>query len=376
MSLQAMSPDPAKRLILASNFQPDIDGFLSGNGLVAFGAPGSGKSNLLALLIEQVSRFHLPLVLLDTEGEAEDLLSALPRGVAADRDNLPDPDAILARGLQVVFDLKSYGEDFAAAGLALCELLTGLLRVASGQRPVDRVPCPIIMDEAALWLPRRTKQVAHLPTEVRTALMTTFERLGSQGRKYGLIPSYFTQYSSQIDADVVRGCGLRVLMKQTDPRDMKCYGDYLPMTSTLKATIQNFIPGEAIIIGVGDPLQVRFAEQKTKHPSHTPKVAAALAKFAPGQVPQQVAPKVVPHEEGRPSLVLTGKQLARMALSSAKAAATPEKMPTLLEKVFDLLDGNGRITVPQLAQATGVSVDAACIARQIWIEKRTPQSQR
>src|SRR5258708_2465567 len=266
-------------LQLAPDFCPDIDTLFDSNGLACFGIPGSGKSNFLSLLCEQYARYRVPQVLFDTENESKDLLSIFPRGVLADKNSLPDAHAILHTGLQVVFNLKSWEDDYEDAAFAICDLIEGLFRVAGDQAPIDRVPCAILMDEAATWLPHRKKSVSHLSKETKIMLLTIFEKLGARGRKYGLIPHYFTQFISQIDPDVVRPCAVRVLMKQVGPLDFKRYADFIPMTQGVKTTMQNFRPGEAIISGLGEPLPVRFYEQVTEHPSHTPKVQTALAKF-------------------------------------------------------------------------------------------------
>ncbi len=59
----ALASDPSKALRLSPTFQPDVD-LLTAEGLIAFGVKGSGKSNLLALLVEQLGRFLLPQLII------------------------------------------------------------------------------------------------------------------------------------------------------------------------------------------------------------------------------------------------------------------------------------------------------------------------
>src|SRR5713101_8103602 len=78
----AMASDPGKALRLAPTFQPDVD-LLTAEGLIAFGVKGSGKSILLALTTEQLGRFLLPQIIIDTEREQHSLINLLPHGVVA-----------------------------------------------------------------------------------------------------------------------------------------------------------------------------------------------------------------------------------------------------------------------------------------------------
>lgn len=264
-------------LYLAKNFQPDID-WLIENGVTCFGVKGSGKTNLLALLVEQLSRFLLPQVIFDTENEYESLLAALPHGILATIDRLPSAYEILTSGLQVVVSLQNVTPDSAA--MAMADLINDLFTVASSQAPHDRVPCVILLDEAAHWLPQ--KSVSHLSKEARAILLDAFSTLAARGRKFGLTPCFFTQQISQIHKDVIRQSGLHILMRQSLDVDIRRYGEYMAMTSARKLQIAAFGKGEAVIHGLPDGrvLHVRFYERSTAHTSHTPKARAAIAKFA------------------------------------------------------------------------------------------------
>src|SRR6266567_8312647 len=142
----ALASDPSKALRLAPTFQPDVD-LLTAEGLIAFGVKGSGKSNLLALLVEQLRRFFLPQIILDSEREYQSLVNLLPHGVLASGYD------IIHKGLQVILDLQSWETDEAAA-LAICQLVHELFTATTAQAPQERVPCVIHLDEAGYWLPQ------------------------------------------------------------------------------------------------------------------------------------------------------------------------------------------------------------------------------
>src|SRR5712692_3811186 len=120
--------DPGKALHLAGNFTPDVD-MLIAEGLIAFGVKGSGKSNLVARIAEQLGRFFLPQIILDTEHEYSSLVNLLPYGVIATANRCPSGYDILNKGLQVVVDMRSWETDEAAA-LAVVQLVGELFIAA------------------------------------------------------------------------------------------------------------------------------------------------------------------------------------------------------------------------------------------------------
>ena len=276
-SSMAMAEDHAQRLLLAPNFQPDID-LLIREGIAAFGVKGSGKSNLVALLIEQLARFFLPMVIFDTEGEYTSLVDFLPHGVLATAGHMPSGRDILEHGLQVVVDLKSFDCEDSAA-IAMTNLVWGLIHFAEKQDPADRIPCIVHLDEAAFWLPQRAAE--YLCKSNRDTLLDAFAILASRGRKYGLVPFLYTQQISQVHKSAIRQSGILILMRQMFDTDLKRYAEYFPLDADRKEQIRAFPVGKAVIIlPDGTCPLVQFNERATVHTSHTPKAMRAVARFA------------------------------------------------------------------------------------------------
>jgi hypothetical protein len=265
-------------LHLANNFQPDIDTILS-EGLACYGIKGSGKTNVAALLAEQVARYYIPLVIFDLENEYSSLLNVLPNGVLADAHRIPSGYDVLEKGLQVVINLRSWDSD-AAAALAMVQLIGELRMAAANQAPQDRVPCLLILDEAQYWLPQT--KVAHLDKEIVTLLRDEFSVLSTRGRKLGLTPAYFTQRISEINKGVVSQAGIQILMRQTLDRDINRYFEYLSSRNTAKtrAVIRSFRRGESVVcFPDGTQLHTVFYPRSTQHVSNAPRAAAAVRKF-------------------------------------------------------------------------------------------------
>ncbi|MFL5624278.1 MAG: hypothetical protein ACJ788_01620 [Ktedonobacteraceae bacterium] len=274
----ATASDPGKTLLLAETFQPDVDMLVS-EGVISFGVKGSGKSNLVGLMAEQLGRFFLPQLILDTEREYQSLVNTLPHGVIASANRCPSGYDILHKGLQVVVDLRSWDTD-EAAGLAMCQLINELFTVSNAQDPQDRVPCIIHLDEASYWLPQEA--VTYLSRETRKALADAFHKLASRGRKQGLTPFLYTQSISEVSKQAIRQSGIKVLMRQTLDNDLSRYAEYIRnCTPRTKKAIQSFTSGKAIVIlPDGGQHVIQLYERESEHTSHTPRTQAALAKFA------------------------------------------------------------------------------------------------
>lgn len=371
-STLAIGADPAQRLLLARNFQPDVDMLLS-EGLNAFGVPGSGKSNLVSLLCEQLGRFSLPQLIIDTDGEYRKLINALPHGIIASANRCPSGYDILHKGLQVVLDLSTWHSEEAAA-LALVQLMNELFKVASEMFAAgEAVPCAIHLDEGSYWLPQG--QVDYLSKDTRKALYTVFQRLVNRGRKVGLVPFIYTQFISQINKDVIRRGGVLVLMRQTLDVDLRRYGEFLPnFDDERREMVRAFPTGKAaVVLPDGSCPLVRFYRCRTEHASATPRVRAAIAKFAgisvdlnslklrdldaatPAPAPEQPAP----HTPKR-----------RPARRSKPARTTT--VPTVKQRTYALLRKNQDMTGGDLAAVLGCSRSAAVQYRREFLKKHAP----
>lgn len=368
----AMANDPAQRLHLAKNFQPDID-LLIKEGVAAFGIKGSGKSNLVGLLLEQLSRFFLPQVIFDTEGEFISLLETFPHGVLATAKHIPTGKDILTNGLQVVVDLRSFDCEDSAA-IAMGNLVWQLLEFAGKQDPQDRVPCIVHMDESGFWLPQRAPEYLLKPN--RDSLLDAFSILASRGRKYGLVPFLYTQQISQIHKSVIRQSGLLILMRQTFDTDLKRYGEYFPLTAERKEKIRSFPVGKAVIVMPDGSLPVvQFNERATTHTSHTPKAIRAVAKFAHMDFTYTIPTEPVPdglisfeeQKEKRGAKIQSLNPLSTDVLNKIVLLCTKNQPPT----IRDLTRYLKSLTKEQIQQVVKEMVES-----DVLVEKKSSHGVR
>jgi hypothetical protein len=358
-STLAIAGDPGKALQLAPNFQPDIDTLVS-EGMIAFGVKGSGKSSLAARTAEQIGRFFLPQIILDTEREYQSLINLLPHGIIATANRCPSGYDILHRGLQVVLDLRSWETDEAAA-LAVVQIVNELFTVANAQAPQDRVPCVIHLDEAAYWIPQEA-----------VPYLSKATRLASRGRKLGLTPFLYAQSISEVGKPAIRQAGIKVLMRQTLDIDLNRYCEYIKGQPTrIKKAVQAFPQGKAVVLlPDGTQQVVQFYERVSAHPSHTPRSQAALAKFAATAVDldalamRDFTTAAAP-AQAEPTL-RRGRDKSGPEPKEEKRSQTgkPKHAPLIRDRIYTLLQLNPDYTSRQLAALVGCPQNTAQICRK------------
>lgn len=267
---------------LAENLCVSPDVVINGNGIAGFGLPGSGKTGILARILEQASQFHVPIVCFDKEGDLTSAVGCFPRGVLGTFQNCPSGTDVLKYGLQVVYDLPSW-PSLEAAGQTIAHIVRQLLREGEALPYAERVPLLIALDEAEYWLPQKRGEA--LSEETYATLYDAFHELATIGRKRGPTPALFTQQIAMLHKDVLAP-GLFIFGRQTLDTCLKRYMEYLvPMgdltEKQFKQRITRLSPGKAIVkLPGGGQKVVQFYKRESVHVSHTPSVQAAMNKYA------------------------------------------------------------------------------------------------
>ncbi len=357
----AIASDPEKALHLSPNFQPDVD-LLTAEGVIAFGVKGSGKSNLLALIVEQLRRFFLPQLILDIEREYQSLLPLLPHGMIATAQRCPSGHDILQYGLQVIMDLQSWDSDEAAAR-AMCQLVDELFAATHAIAPQDRFSCVIHLDEAGYWLPQDA--VSYLSKGTRKALADAFHKLATRGRKQGLSPFLYTQSISEIEKSVIRQAGVKILMRQTLDIDLTRYCQYLHgATAQTRRAIQAFPKGRAIVVlPDGSQHKFQFYERESEHTSHTPQAQTALVKFAT----MNLDVEALTLRDMTSTTTTTEISGASMPQSSRTATPSSRKALTSTERVDALLAENPALPTAEVVAQVGCSATLVRRRRKAYL---------
>ena len=282
-------PNANQLLRLAPNLTIHSDVIVGdGNGILATGMPGSGKTTLIALLLEQLGLCQIPFAVFDLEGDLASILDLLPRGVLATATNCPTPRDMHEGLLQVVFDLESWQDHDEAANM-IETTVNGLMHYTKALPSQLRVPFIVGLDEAAYWLPQSHKGKGCIEEEHFRGLFTAFHNLAIRGRKMGLIPLLGTQRFAEVHNGVIASSGTFVLMRHTSDADLKRYMEYINIAgmadaygrptglALLKSRIASFKQGEAIVrLPNGEQSVVQFHNRQSEHISHAPKTQAAI----------------------------------------------------------------------------------------------------
>lgn len=258
-------PEPSEAvhedcLNLSSTLRPHANRVLS-NRVAILGIPGAGKSNTVAVFAEELGRFGEPLIIFDTENEYGPLCARpyFKRPFAADANSVTLETAfafgqqIMEQGLQVVLNLDSYYDDDTAA-LVMIDVIRGIQAWEEALPNDDRVPCAIILDEAAVWLPQNAKE-SMLSKEEDENGSTTLDKLQKiffsvvvrRGRKRGIGFILASQRSAEIDKRAISSAQWKFLLEQNMPNDLKVYHEF----GVDKEIAQSLGNGQAFVLGPG-----------------------------------------------------------------------------------------------------------------------------
>jgi DNA helicase HerA-like ATPase len=241
---------------------------LVGQSVGVLGIKGSGKSNTMAVLMEELLESGAPICVIDFEGEYFTLKDAYPKVTVIGRSisckvdvELNQVDAsrmaglALENGSSIVVDLSGYDSGIRE------EVVSCFVGAMWKLAVRIRKPMIIMIDEARNFIPQRKK----------TAVSDLFIDIVTQGRKRGLSLIMGAQRSAQIDKDTLTQCDIFILHSVTHPADMKIYKDIIPREPKwVKNVVSRLKVGQALFMKSGKVLSCDVRLRKTEHVGFTP----------------------------------------------------------------------------------------------------------
>ena len=279
----------ADGLYLSDHFMPNITTLF---GQIAFicGVRRYGKSNLLAVLIEEMARYSLPILIVDTDDEYGPLAERryLSRGFNAGSPDLVDSlphylplrvcDGYVAgrqaiqEHLQIVLNMKSYSSDDEAA-LVLCELVRGMNDWEQEHPNKERIPVFLYMDEAPKWLPQDSRESVVANATQHYLYKTFFGTVVNRGGKQGWGAVFAAQRIQHLHKAVLQA-PWKFLFYQTQRVDLEQYKTYglrpEDVTTLQRGECYIFSPS---VIG----FRAFIRERTSPHLGNTPGLEALLA---------------------------------------------------------------------------------------------------
>ncbi len=160
---------------------------------------------------------------------------------------------LVQEGKATVINLKGYSPDIQQI------IVRRLGNMLYEMRRNERIPpMMMILEDAHLFCPPTDSSFS------RKAIMT----IASEGRKYGLGLTIVSQRPAKIDSDVLSQCGTHIILKITNPNDLKAISESIEgLTPGMEQDIASLPTGTALIVGAGiqSPLLTEIRPRESAH---------------------------------------------------------------------------------------------------------------
>ena len=259
---KSMHIDSNGRLPLA------VDDFI-GESVAVLGKSGSGKSNTVAVIVEELLAQGVPVCVVDIAGEYYGLKekfklfsignSIYPEHMDSQDMSLESVPKAAVRSYQnavsVILDVSGYRKT------AREEFLLGYLEALWQVSLKSRHPYVLVVEEAHNYIPQRGT----------TPLTDIFATMAVEGRKRGISCIIATQRVAKVDKDVLSQCGISFLHKVSQAADLKTYYDVIPRTrAQVRDVIGKQKPGDAYVLFGESAQSHRIRVRTTPHGGRTP----------------------------------------------------------------------------------------------------------
>ena len=350
------------KIEIAPNFELDVQKHLIERGLFILGIRGSGKSYTCGKICEGLIEGGQPIIVIDLMGEYYTLtqlrekhpiiIAALGDPAIGDlkyadvKHLTPDQaptlaEFIIQHGISLILDLKM--GHMLDRFRFLQEFLKALLDTAEKYKR----PYVLVMDEAQRIVPEKGLIKLKAIKDVQQDVAYYTYEIAAVGRHYGLGFIVVTHRSPEISKMITSQAEIRIIHKLVDPADLKYASQWLTKEQIDK--VRTFRKGEAVVIGLEEPIFIKVSKRKCPHGGGTPQIK--------------------PIET--PDLAQAIKELSEI-LSSQKPSIKSEKAPS--QQLQNLLKQN-RLLETQLseAQAKIASLEAQLKKQMEYIHKLESQ---
>lgn len=238
---------------------------------------GAGKSNLAAVMAEEMAVAGLPFVVIDPVGSWYGLRSSadgkgagLPTPIFGGRfGDVPlekhagalIADLVVADRLSCVIDVSEFGEN---------EKITFLTDFAERLYRTNREPLHLFLEEADDYVPQK-------PGPQRLRCLGAFENIVRRGRARGLGITMITQRSAVIAKNVLTQIETLFVLRTTSPQDRKAVSawvEYHGQAKELLESLSGLEAGEAWVWSpswLGITKRIRVRRRSTFDSGATPK---------------------------------------------------------------------------------------------------------
>jgi DNA helicase HerA-like ATPase len=162
---------------------------------------------------------------------------------------------LVQEGRASIIDMKGVNPDLQA--MIVSKLCTDIFDA----RKLNTIhPCMLVIEEAHNFCPEKGFE--------RTVSTDILRTIASEGRKFGLGLMVVSQRPARVDKNVLSQCNTQIIMKVTNPNDLKAISKGLEgISSDVEEDIKRLPPGVAMIVStyIERPILVDIRTRKSKH---------------------------------------------------------------------------------------------------------------
>ncbi len=246
------------------------------------GQSGSGKSYLVSVICEELAKYDLGFVVIDTEGEYSGLSELSNIIVVDDVERVATDEAyvkeLIQKSKKVVLDVSE------AEPKAVNAFLESVYRVGTElfrQGAHNQIPFLIIVEEADIYIPQRGRGLDILQV------------ISRRGRKRGLGILFATQRPALVNKNVLSQCNNVFIGKLTLKNDIDSVRIFFSSLDVARE-LTTLEPGHFYVQGsIADPTFITVRQRKTTHKGTTPairrdeQVVAERSRDAAQSLPSQ-----------------------------------------------------------------------------------------
>ncbi len=189
---------------------------------------------------------------------------------------------LVQEGRASIIDMRGVNPDLQA--MIVSKLCTDLFEA----RKLNTVlPCMLVIEEAHNFCPEKGFE--------RTVSTDILRTIASEGRKFGLGLLVVSQRPARVDKNVLSQCNTQIIMKVTNPNDLKAISKGLEgISSDVEEDIKRLSPGVAMIVStyIERPILVDIRTRKSKHGGASVPVVKAPVAEKKKETPQAQEPEV------------------------------------------------------------------------------------
>jgi len=278
---------------IAEDFGLSVQKHLIDRGVAILGMRGSGKSYTVGVICEELLDIGQPIIVIDLMGEYYTLRERYPILIASigdpdyadikdiDEDTAPQlVEFVVSNGLSLVLDLK-YG-----MMIDRFKFLGGFLEALYHTEEKYKHPYVLIMDEGHRITPEKGVIKIKSVRDAQSKVEAWVYEIGATGRHYGLGFIVVARRSAEISKMTLAQTEIRIFHKLVDPTDLNYVSNWLTKDQVEK--VRNFKKGEAVVVGLEEPIFIKVRERICSHgggtpltkPVETPDLADAVEKLA------------------------------------------------------------------------------------------------